>query len=263
MANQTLTQLPIATSASTGDVFYIVTNYQSGSPTLTGESKQIYFSAISSSFTGITISNNVNNGVITATGTTPKLRSESNLTFDGSNLNVTGNTITSGVGNFGSFQVGSQATGGTATGLIVPVYIFATKTSAQSFGPSSTNSVTSWTTQYSNVSSSVWNSTTGIFTPPRTATYRITFSMAFNSFSANTGGEFSLTYGSNSGSPVEIISTTNTYSRQLTFFGIAPLTSGSATSFAVGNITSATLSSRTAAGFNMLLIEEIPTIITD
>ena len=41
-----LTELPIVTSASTNDLFYIVTGYESGSPTLTGTSQQISFSSL-------------------------------------------------------------------------------------------------------------------------------------------------------------------------------------------------------------------------
>jgi hypothetical protein len=51
MANQTLTQLPVATAATNGDVLYLVDDYVEGNPSLTGISKQIYFSAFTNSIT--------------------------------------------------------------------------------------------------------------------------------------------------------------------------------------------------------------------
>ena len=42
MANVRITDLSVALSAAPSDVLYIVTNYEQGSPTLTGDSQQIY-----------------------------------------------------------------------------------------------------------------------------------------------------------------------------------------------------------------------------
>ena len=62
MSSQKLTELPLDSSPVGGDVLYVVTNYTSGSPTLTGDSQQIYYSAFTQSFgTPPTLSNNNNN----------------------------------------------------------------------------------------------------------------------------------------------------------------------------------------------------------
>jgi len=49
MSSFKLTELPIATAATNGDVLYLVNNYVPGDPVLTGDSKQISVSAFSES----------------------------------------------------------------------------------------------------------------------------------------------------------------------------------------------------------------------
>jgi hypothetical protein len=49
MPDKKLTELPIATAATSSDVLYIVNDYTEGDPVLTGDSKQIYFSSITES----------------------------------------------------------------------------------------------------------------------------------------------------------------------------------------------------------------------
>lgn len=49
MPDKKLTELPIATAATSSDVLYIVNDYTEGDPILTGDSKQIYFSSITES----------------------------------------------------------------------------------------------------------------------------------------------------------------------------------------------------------------------
>lgn len=52
MANKKITDLNLSLSANSTDRLYIVTDFESGSPTLTGDSKQIMFSALTQSITG-------------------------------------------------------------------------------------------------------------------------------------------------------------------------------------------------------------------
>ena len=51
MSSLKLTELPISTASTNGDVLYIVNNYVDGDPVLTGDSKQISVSAFSESVT--------------------------------------------------------------------------------------------------------------------------------------------------------------------------------------------------------------------
>ena len=69
MAGQTLTQLNLALSAAPDDRLYIVTNYESGSPTLTGDSQQIAFSALTASITGGTSGSSGTSGTDGTSGT--------------------------------------------------------------------------------------------------------------------------------------------------------------------------------------------------
>jgi hypothetical protein len=268
MANQTLTQLTQATSASTGDVFYIVTNYESGSPTLTGDSKQIYYSAITKSLSAVTLTNNIDNAILTARGSKPEINGEVKLTFDGSNLNLTGNTTSTGLGNFGSLQVGSAVTGGTATGITNPVYVVATKTSAQTFTSTGTAPVVGWTNEYSNVSSTIWNASNGQFIVPRPTNFRFTLTMAFTAATPSTiNGEFGVSVASTTGGTfnsqnIWVQTTTNGYRTQVTVVAYTNVI-GSTLVFGVYNQTGVSQTSVTTAGYNRLIIEEIPLIVTD
>ena len=68
---------------------------------------------------------NVNNRLITATGTSPELNGEANLTFDGSTLAVTGNvTASSFTGSFsgdGSGLTNLPSTSGTSLGTVISI----------------------------------------------------------------------------------------------------------------------------------------------
>lgn len=69
MPNNKLTNLPIVTSASGSDRIYIVTNYEDGSPSLTGDSKQISFSSFTQSITGGTSGTSGTSGLSGIDGT--------------------------------------------------------------------------------------------------------------------------------------------------------------------------------------------------
>ena len=58
---------------------------------------------------GNTVSNSANNRIITDTGTTGSINAESNLTFDGSTLALTGSQTVSGTVTSGGFTIGSAA----------------------------------------------------------------------------------------------------------------------------------------------------------
>jgi len=58
---------------------------------------------------GNVISNSANNRILTDTGTTGSINGESNLTFDGSTLALTGNQTASGTITAGGFTIGSAA----------------------------------------------------------------------------------------------------------------------------------------------------------
>jgi len=265
MANQTLTQLAQTTSASYGDVLYLVTDYQPGSPTLTGTSKQIYFSAFTGSITGATISTNTNDSIVTATGTVPSLNAEPNLKFDGSNLNVTGNTTGSGFGWVNTLQVGSATTGGTSTGLVSPIYVVATKTDATTYGLT-TQTVSNWTNEYTTAGSS-WQPSTGQFTSPRTTTYRVTAIMTFTGVSATTAtADISVTVsvtGSTNNAGFTVSQTTNSYGRQIVTTATVPMVTNNTLTISLLNSGGVPIQLATSAGYNRLIIEEIGAIITD
>ena len=58
---------------------------------------------------GNTVSNSANNRILTDTGTTGSINAESNLTFDGSTLALTGSQTVSGTVTSGGFTIGSAA----------------------------------------------------------------------------------------------------------------------------------------------------------
>jgi hypothetical protein len=194
MANQTITQLPLTSLASTGDVFYIVNDYESGSPTLTGSSAQIYFSAINQSISGVSLTNNVNNAVVTATGTSPGLNGESNLTFNGSNLSVTGSTTSTGKATFGNLLIG---TGSTITATTQGTTIVARKPS-QNFTTGTVTTVSGFTTFLIRNNWSEFDRTTGVFTATKSAVYRMTANMNFGTAASTVNGEFALMVYKNS-----------------------------------------------------------------
>jgi len=266
MANQTLTQLTQSTSASTGDVFYIVTNYESGNPTLTGDSKQIYLSAITNSVSGVTLSNNIDNAILTARGSKPELNGEVKLTFDGSNLNLTGNTTSTGLGNFGSLQVGSELTGGTVTGITIPLYYYATKTSAQVFG-ASTTLINGWSTLYTN-NVNAFNTTTGVFTTPRTSTYRFTVTLTLTGTTASSSNaELTLSVSAagvtrNTGN-WRPQTTVDTGRKQLSLVAYVFLNINESAFINLLNSTGVSQGNVTTPRYTSLIIEEIPQILTN
>ena len=97
----------ITTPAGVDNVFTVHTNDtterfridQSGNQNISGIITATAFHGDGSNLTGITgvtINNNANNRLVTATGTTGTLNGESNLTFDGTSISVgTGATISS------------------------------------------------------------------------------------------------------------------------------------------------------------------------
>lgn len=266
MANQTLTQLSQATSASNGDVLYLVTDYETGSPTLTGTSKQIYFSSFTNSLSAVTLNNNINNSILTTTGTLPQLNAETNLTFDGSNLNVTGNTNGSGFGWVNTLQVGSAVTGGTSTGLTTPVYIVARKTDGSSFA-SGTNTINGWTNEI-NVGGATWSPSTGQFLSPRNSVYRVTVMLTFTGASASTvSSEISL--GINVTSTINsgfiMPQTTSPCGKQIIATATVSIPSGGTLicNLIYSSSGSIPIVSSSANGYNRLIIEELGPIITD
>ena len=112
MPDKKLTELPIATAATSSDVLYIVNDYTEGDPVLTGDSKQIYFSAITESividpfpYTGdasitgnLTLTGELNNVSVTKGGSS----NSSNLAVGNSVL--TNNLVTTG--DTGQYNVG-------------------------------------------------------------------------------------------------------------------------------------------------------------
>ncbi len=103
----------------TGSLFVTGGISQSGGSghvlTYNTQSGQFSFTA-SSAFgggSGVTINNNVDNYILTATGTANTIQGEPNFTFDGSTLTVSGSTIISGSGLVvsGSIQVDGGVTG--------------------------------------------------------------------------------------------------------------------------------------------------------
>jgi hypothetical protein len=112
MPDKKLTELPIATAATSSDVLYIVNDYTEGDPILTGDSKQIYFSSITESividpfpYTGdasitgnLTLTGELNNVSVTKGGSS----NSSNLAVGNSVL--TNNLVTTG--DTGQYNIG-------------------------------------------------------------------------------------------------------------------------------------------------------------
>ena len=264
MANQTITQLPIASSASTNDVFYIVNNYESGSPTLTGDSAQVYFSAISQSLSAVTLNNNINNAVVTATGTSPALNGESNLTFDGTNLNVTGSTTSTGKATFGTLQVGTGSTiTATTTGTLITTRKGGT---AQSILSGVTTTLTTFSNHVFRINWGQWDQSSGIFTANRNGVYRVTGNIIFASSTGSTGSLYTLSIDKNGvdiAKGINYAYTTETASRPLKTHTIVRLVSGDTLSFKVFQNAVSTLGFITNVAYMQFTIEEIGGITTN
>jgi hypothetical protein len=262
MANQKITQLPIAVSASSSDLVYIVDNYIPGDPAFVGDSRKIYFSSISQSITSVGITNNVNNAVVTSTGTSPGLTGESNLTFDGTNLNLTGNTTVTGKGTFGSLQI---TTGATITATTTSTLINVRKTNTQNIlsgnTPTTLNGFTSFLNQQN------WGefSTTGLFTATKSAVYRFAANIGFTNATGLTGSEYALIMDKNG---AEIVRGINyTYSSAATFkplriYGIVDVRPGDILSFRASQNGTSTTSFLLNSGYIQFTIEELPNILT-
>ena len=67
---------------------------------------------------GNVISNSANNRILTDTGTTGSINGESNLTFDGSTLDLTGSQTVSGTVTAGGFTIGSAAINEAELGIL-------------------------------------------------------------------------------------------------------------------------------------------------
>ena len=85
-------------SDSTGFTTFTVTNLAGPSISPTTGIKPVIFNILSAG-AGAQIANDANNRVLTATGTQGSINAEANLTFDGSNLNITG-TLNADTKNF-------------------------------------------------------------------------------------------------------------------------------------------------------------------
>ena len=107
----------ITTPAGVDNVFTVHTNDtverfridQSGNQNISGIITATAFHGDGSNLTGITgvtINSNVDNRLVTATGTTGTLNGESNLTFDGTTLNLSGNLLP---GTDSQYNIGSNA----------------------------------------------------------------------------------------------------------------------------------------------------------
>ena len=85
-------------SDSTGFTTFTVTNLAGPSISPTTSIKPVIFNILPAG-AGAQIANDANNRVLTATGTQGSINAEANLTFDGSNLNITG-TLNADTKNF-------------------------------------------------------------------------------------------------------------------------------------------------------------------
>jgi hypothetical protein len=268
MANQQITQLPIASSASTGDVIYIVNDYTPESTSLTGDSKQIYFSAISQAISATIpeLSNNVDNAVVTATGTSPALTGESNLTFDGTNLNLTGTTTVTGKGTFGSLQIGAGSTiTATTTATVVSVRKIG---NAPLISSGATVTLTGLTSNY--LIQRNWGewSSSGL-TATKPAIYRVSVYLAFgqqaSTVTGNTGGQYWVSINKNGTDIIKSIftnyNTTNIY-RYVKLYGIVSVLPGDTIRFrAYQDGTSIPISNLTNGAYQQFSVEELPNIL--
>jgi hypothetical protein len=176
MPSKRLTDLNLITSASNGDLLYIVNNYQPGSPTLTGDSRQIFYSAFTQSLNTVSLTNNSDNSVVTSTGTS-NIVGQSNLKISGTSLNLTGATNVTGKGTFDSLKL--TGTTPTLTATSVPTLVVATKNTTQTVVNNSLTTITGWTNQIS-VNGSGWDPTTGVFTAGRFGLYKFTVMITFD-----------------------------------------------------------------------------------
>jgi hypothetical protein len=142
--------LPNLTSVTTPNIIY----YNTSTKTIS------YGPAVSGSISGssITINNNTNNNIITATGLADTINGESNLTFDGSTLVVTGNV------NANSFT-GSLS--GTASLALTASYFSGSISNAVS----SSYAVTASYVQIAQTASYVLNAVSASYAPDTTFPY--------------------------------------------------------------------------------------------
>jgi len=265
MPSQKLTELPLDSSPVGGDVLYIVTNYTNGSPTLTGDSQQIYYSAFTQNLGDFpTLSNNNNNSIVTATGGSD-LNGESNLQFNGSTLGITGTTNVTGIGTYGSLRLTGTSTSG-ITGASVSTIISATKGTTQSIPSGVPTIVTGWTNNYTS-NASEWNATTGTFTATKVGSYlyRICGAVTLQSHgapSANT--EYTLTLKKN-----DVVNQIGAFYNQATGATVpvqiwvdswVTMSAGNTLQLEVLQITGVELAVGTAAPLNLFTIEEMTTM---
>jgi hypothetical protein len=264
MPSQKLTELTLTNSASTDDVLYIVTDYQPGDPILSGYSRQIYYSALTQSMGFVSVTNNVDNSIVTATDTPKVVNGENNLKFSGTSLSLTGATNVTGKGTYTTLRVGSGST--TVSATSVSTIVSARKGTPQSLTSGVSAIISGWTNLYTS-NASEWNPTTGVFTATKNGIYRVSSVITFDTHTSpavNTeyNGIIARNGTNNQVGAFYVPVSGVTAPVQVWAHSFIVLSVGDTITFIARQNTGSNLNMGTSENLNMITIEEVRTIIT-